>query len=282
MSANRSFQPLRPQCKPQGRLPAPQSAASAENHRVKASVLPGVAVLFTVAGLFGVRALGVGVPVGAIGADAVVSVLAFVIAAILRRRSNPSEAVIDTSLKYAMPEWRAGRRQALEGMVGEFAGPSATAHAMRCAALADRLAEQLALSEEETASLALAAVVHVLPAAFPEAEDSEYQGCDFGVTAITTALAVLGRFASEDVVRIAAEANERWDGSGRPGRLVGERISMGGRILATACQFDHASGSGLEAGLQMVRKESGTGFDPVVAAELIHLFREPWQRQVAA
>ena len=250
---------------------------------MKATVLPGVAVLFTVAGLLGVRALGVGIPLGLIGADFIVSVLAFLVSPLVHRRNGQGRSPSwVASLKRAMPEWRAGRHQALEGMVAEFAGPDATAHALRCAALVDRLAEQLALSPEETSALALASIVHVLPAAFPEAEDSETAACSFGVHAITSATAILERSAPADVARIAAEANERWDGTGRPGRLVGENISMGGRILAAACQFDHASLTGLEAGLKMVRKESGSAFDPVVAAELVHLFREPWQRQVAA
>ncbi|MGE0601286.1 MAG: HD-GYP domain-containing protein [Dehalococcoidia bacterium] len=248
---------------------------------MKASVLPGVAVLFTAAGLLGVLALGVGIPLGAVGAGFGVSVLAFAVRPILRRRAR-SAPVIDSSLKRALPEWRAGRHQALEGMVAEFAGPAATAHALRCSALVDRLAEQLVLSQEEARALALASIVHVLPGAFPEAEDTEAVGCAFGVTAITSAIAVLERVAPADVVRVAGEANERWDGSGRPGRLVGEGISMGGRILAAACQFDHESSAGLEAALNKVRRESGTAFDPVVAAELIHLFREPWQKQVAA
>ena len=248
---------------------------------MKATVLPGVAVLSTVAGLFVVRAFGVAVPFSVIGPGFVVSVLAILITPLLHRRIQASP-VIDTSLKRALPEWRAGRHQALQGMVAEFAGSAATEHAFRCAALGERLAEQLALSAEETAALALASIVHVLPAAFPESEDAEVSACGFGIIAISSAVAVLQRSAPADVVRIATEANERWDGSGRPGRLVGERISMGGRILATACHFDHASSSGLEPALTLIRSENGHALDPVVAAELIHLFREPWQRQVAA
>ncbi|MGE3072980.1 MAG: HD-GYP domain-containing protein [Dehalococcoidia bacterium] len=248
---------------------------------MKASVLPGVAVLFTVAGLFGVRALGVGIPLGAIGAGFGVAMVALAAGPLAARRGN-SRPVINSSLKRALPEWRAGRHEALEAMVAQFAGPEATAHALRCSNIVDRLAEQLVLSAEETRALALASIVHVLPAAFPEAEDVEARACEFGVTAITSATAVLDRVAPADVVRIAAEANERWDGSGRPGRLAGEGISMGGRILATACQFDHAAKAGLDAGLSKVRNESGSALDPVVAAELVHLFREPWQKQVAA
>jgi hypothetical protein len=53
-------------------------------------------------------------------------------------------------------------------------------------------------------------------------------------------------------------------------------------ILATVCRFDHASAAGLEDGLQFIREGSGTAFDPVVVAEVIHRFREPWQSRLAA
>ncbi|MBK9344669.1 MAG: hypothetical protein IPN07_16905 [Dehalococcoidia bacterium] len=182
----------------------------------------------------------------------------------------------------ALPDWREGRRAALEGLVAEFVGRAATEHAVRCAALAAMVAEQLGFRPEETADATLAAVLHVLPAAFPEHEDGEGAGCDFSGGAIATARALLERSAPADVAQGAAEVRERWDGKGRPASLSREAISALGRVTATVCAFDHASAAGLAAGLDAIRAGSGEAFDPVVAAELIHLFREPWQLQVAA
>lgn len=256
----------------------------ADNHGVKPGLIPGVVLLLAVAALTAAHAFGViPIPWAVSGAGAVVSLLAFLIEPLVVRAIRAGKApVLDASLVTAVPEWRAGRRSALEGMVAEFAGPRATAHALRCAALADMLAEQLALLPAETADVSLAALVHVLPAAFPEVEDATFVNCEFSLSSLSSAIAVLERSAPAGVARLAAEVCERWDGTGRPNRLAGEGISMGGRVLAAACLFDHASTTNLEAGIELVRSQSGKSFDPVVASELIHLFREPWQRQVAA
>ena len=170
----------------------------------------------------------------------------------------------------------------LEGVVAEFAGPAATAHALRCVALVDLLRDHLALRPEEADHLSMAAALHVLPAAFPASEDASAANCDFEPGAVHAAEAKLRRLAPEDAVRMATEVCERWDGTGRPNRLAGEQSSLGGRILAAVCRFDHASSNGLEAGLDVLREGNGTAFDPVVVAEIIHLFKQPWQQQIAA
>lgn len=198
------------------------------------------------------------------------------------RHPQPARGSMQAGLATAMPEWRGGRRTALEALVAEFAGQAATAHALRCAALAGMVAEQLAFRPEEADEATLAAVLHVLPGAFPEHEDAEISGCGFGTGAIAAARVLLERTAPPTVARSATEVRERWDGSGLPANLEREQISVAGRVVATVCAFDHASIAGLEAGLNAVRAGTGTAFDPVVAAELIHLFRQPWQLQVAA
>ena len=79
-----------------------------------------------------------------------------------------------------------------------------------------------------------------------------------------------------------SECQERWDGTGTPHGLAGEASTLAGRILATACAFDRASTRDLQSGLVVIREGSGSQFDPVVVAELLYLFTEPWQlRQVA-
>jgi HD-GYP domain-containing protein (c-di-GMP phosphodiesterase class II) len=144
------------------------------------------------------------------------------------------------------------------------------------------LAEQLAIPPEDTAHLTLAAALHVLPAAFPETEDGAGDTCEFSASSLLAAGSALRRIAPPEVASLAGEACERWDGSGLPNRLLGEEATIGGRVLAAVCAFDHASAAGLEPGLDVVRTASGTAFDPVVVAELIHLFRQPWQQRQAA
>jgi hypothetical protein len=269
----------------QARRPTPLAnpAESAENHGMKVGLFPGAALLLALGALSAGRVAGVEIPWLVVAACGIGAVVAFTVGLHRKKARRPGQRrTLDTSLFTAMPEWRAGRRSALEGMVAEFVGPTATAHALRCSALAEMLAEQLALLPEESGEVALAALVHVLPSAFPEDEDGEASNCAFGLSAIAAATGILERSAPAGIARIASEANEKWDGTGRPNRLTGEAITMGGRILAAACAFDHASMADLESGLELVRRESGSAFDPVVAAELIHLFREPWQRRVAA
>ncbi|MBK7725416.1 MAG: hypothetical protein IPI33_09330 [Dehalococcoidia bacterium] len=181
----------------------------------------------------------------------------------------------------ALPDWRDGRRAALEGLVAEFVGRAATEHAVRCAALAAMVAEQLGFRPEETADATLAAVLHVLPAAFPSTK---------------TGRSGMRLQRWRDCDRTSASSNgaprRTWHGAPRRSESVGtgkgarrvsrEEIPALGRVTATVCAFDHASAAGLAAGLDAIRAGSGEAFDPVVAAELIHLFREPWQLQVAA
>ncbi len=186
------------------------------------------------------------------------------------------------NLAGALPEWKAGRREALQSTVAQLAGPAFSEHGQRCAALAAMLADQLAIPADETEHLTLAAALHVLPAAFPADEDGSAEACAFPTTSLIAAYAAFARIAPPEVARIAAESFERWDGSGLPNRLVGEQVSISGRVVAAVCAFDHASVAGLEPGLDVVRAGSATLFDPVVVAELIHLFRQPWQQRQAA
>jgi HD-GYP domain-containing protein (c-di-GMP phosphodiesterase class II) len=83
-------------------------------------------------------------------------------------------------------------------------------------------------------------------------------------------------FLRDDSIPAAAKCivrshHERWDGSGYPGGLIGEEISLVARIAAVADVFDavtsarwHAPPVPLAEGLEIVREGSGTAFDPQV------------------
>ena len=260
-----------------GNPPLAEWLVRADTHGVKAIVVASGAAF---AGGVGFAALSLPQAVTAVPLAAALLGGAYA----LRGRLIPAlpAASLDASLAQAMPAWNAGRRTALEGMVAEFAGPEYAAHALRCSALAAMLAEQLALNADETSHVTLAAAVHVLPVAYPPAEDFALRGCAFDASSVEAAYNVLARTSSPEVARISAEFRERWDGAGIPARLARESISMGGRIVAAVCAFDHASVAGKEVGLEAVRDGSATAFDPVVVAELAHLFRQPWQQRVAA
>ena len=69
--------------------------------------------------------------------------------------------------------------------------------------------------------------------------------------------------------------HERWDGSGYPRRLRGERIPLSARIVAIADTFDavtasrrYRAGQGVARGLEVIRTGRGSQFDP----RLVDLF----------
>jgi HD-GYP domain-containing protein (c-di-GMP phosphodiesterase class II) len=88
---------------------------------------------------------------------------------------------------------------------------------------------------------------------------------------------VLGlAFLKDDSISPAAKCvvrshHERWDGSGYPGALIGDEISLFARIAAVADVFDavtserwHAPAVPPAEGVEIVRAGTGTAFDPAV------------------
>ena len=74
---------------------------------------------------------------------------------------------------------------------------------------------------------------------------------------------------------LAIEHHEKWDGSGYPYGLKGEKISIEGRIVAVADVFDaltskrpYKAAWSVEDALKFMHEQAGIHFDP----ELVHLF----------
>lgn len=180
-----------------------------------------------------------------------------------------------TEFEAALYGWNSGDSRALEAVLASLAGSPAAAHALRTAALCAELGVQLALEAEDCEQLSLAAALHVLRPSGPDCEASCPGNPDPEVVEIIAGLA-------PEAWRIAGEVHERWDGAGYPLGLAGEAISLPGRTLGAACGFDRASAGGREEAIAAIRAGSGATFDPVIASELIHLFRAPWPLQRAA
>ncbi len=73
--------------------------------------------------------------------------------------------------------------------------------------------------------------------------------------------------------------HERWDGSGYPGALIGEEISLFARIAAVADVFDavtseryHAPAVPPAQGVELIRAGTGTAFDPQVVDAFLAAF----------
>ena len=88
-------------------------------------------------------------------------------------------------------------------------------------------------------------------------------------------------FLRDDSVSAAAKSvvrshHERWDGSGYPGALIGEEISLFARIAAVSDVFDavtseryHASAKPVAEGIEIIRAGSGAEFDPQVVGAFL-------------
>ncbi len=216
------------------------------------------------------RATAIGLAVAILGA-------AIAGAAWYRLRGLPDSATPFPALRRSVRLWDAGDVTGLNAWLVASSGAEQALHASRTAGLIRMMADQLALPADAVDEVVLAGLLHAGPA------EEQGEGCGWrDPETLRSARDTVARMDHPWAARVMGETRERWDGTGTPNGLAGEECSLGGRILATACAFDIASGNGLEAGLAVMRADSGSRFDPVVAAELIHLFREPWQLRQAA
>jgi HD-GYP domain-containing protein (c-di-GMP phosphodiesterase class II)/MFS family permease len=82
---------------------------------------------------------------------------------------------------------------------------------------------------------------------------------------------------------IVRHHHERWDGSGYPGRLIGEEIPVGSRILAVADSFDTITTPRLyrrdvlsaEDAVDDITRRSGTWYDPTIVDALRSVYGLP-------
>jgi putative two-component system response regulator len=91
---------------------------------------------------------------------------------------------------------------------------------------------------------------------------------------------LLGESGSELLELAAVVAwthHERWDGRGYPRRLAGTAIPLAGRIVAVADVFDaltsdrpYRAAFTPDEAIEMVRAESGVGFDPDIVSVFMH------------
>ncbi len=92
---------------------------------------------------------------------------------------------------------------------------------------------------------------------------------------------VLNGVTEEDYVSLASDIatyhHERWDGKGYPAELSGESIPLSARIMAIADVFDaliserrYRAAVSKEQAFAIIRQESGTQFDPRLAAVFLN------------
>jgi putative nucleotidyltransferase with HDIG domain len=160
-------------------------------------------------------------------------------------------------------------------------------HSERVAALTGQLSRELGLSDGERETAELAALLHdvgkiavpdsilnkpgqLTPEEFAEMRKHPLHGAR-----------ILGNIESATVTAVLPGVqyhHERWDGSGYPEGLQGERIPFLGRLLGVADFYDamtsaraYRGATPVEEAIAMVAKGAGTHFDPRVAAALLRL-----------
>ncbi len=152
-------------------------------------------------------------------------------------------------------------------------------HSERVRTLADLLAKEAGLSDEERDKLRWGALLHdigklAVPGAIlnkPDRPNDEEWATlqrhpEEGAHLVEPLVTWLGSWAGA-----VGHHHEKWDGTGYPGRLAGEDISLGGRILAIADAYEVMTAaraykvpmSAVSARKELVAS-AGTHFDPAL------------------
>ena len=170
-------------------------------------------------------------------------------------------------------------------------------HSRRVADRAVELARELGLDEDAIESIRVAAYLHDIGKVEVSAEvlhkaarlsPDEHAEMRRHVEYGTALLERVGGLL-EHVVPIVRHHHERWDGKGYHG-LAGADIPIGARIIAVADTYDaiiadrpYREGRPHQEAIEILRRESGTQFDPEVVAAFLRLFEDlPAERETAA
>jgi HD-GYP domain-containing protein (c-di-GMP phosphodiesterase class II) len=149
-------------------------------------------------------------------------------------------------------------------------------HARYVAAIAAAIGQRLALDEETSAALHVAALLHDLGNVLLDREVAATSGpLSREQWAKEREHPVIGAMLMADITTLAAAApivrqhHERWDGKGYPDGIAGEAILLAARILAVAEAFasmlatrPHRPGLTIEQARQQILAGAGSQFDP--------------------
>ncbi len=200
-------------------------------------------------------------------------------------------ALANSSLIAELQEMNWGALQALARAVDAKSAWTA-GHSERVAELALKMGTALNLSASSLENIQRAAFLHDIgkigvPLAVLDKpsglNDEEFQliRChpDLGAKIIEP----INAFKA--ITPMIVQHHERFDGKGYPGGLAGDEIHQGARILAVADVYDALSsdrpyreGMGIEAVLELMQKEAGHQFDPVMVEALLKVIADDQQR----
>jgi PAS domain S-box-containing protein/putative nucleotidyltransferase with HDIG domain len=174
----------------------------------------------------------------------------------------------------------------------EMRDPYTSGHQLRVADLAQAIARQLGLPDDQVRAIHLAGVLHDLgkiqiPAEIL-AKPGKLSEIEFGLikTHPQTGFEILKGIAFPwPIAQMVLQHHERLDGSGYPQGLKGDQIILGARILSVADVVEAISahrpyrpGLGLDVALAEISKLRGIHFDPLVVDACLALFGDqPFQ-----
>lgn len=162
------------------------------------------------------------------------------------------------------------------------------AHSARVSEISEAVAVRMGLSLETINSIRSAGLVHDIgKIGIPEQilnkpgtlEEEEYQAVQEHAEAGWRILGSVKDFS--DLARYVLEHHERWDGTGYPRGLRGEKISLPARIISIADAYDamtterpyRPARTGQEA-REEIRCCAGSQFDPAIAEVFLEVVRE--------
>ncbi len=165
--------------------------------------------------------------------------------------------------------------------------PDLDKHSSNVAHLAARVARQLGLRGETVEEIVRAAELHdVGKVGIPDAilnkpgELSPEEWTFMRQHTILGERILHGAPALRPIARLVRASHERWDGTGYPDRLRGEKIPLGARIVSVCDAYEDMTGSSPyrqalshKAACQELQKAAGTQFDRDVVQALLTVLR---------
>ena len=163
--------------------------------------------------------------------------------------------------------------------------PRLTSHVGDVAEIAQALARELGVHEDQLPAIRQAAELHDIgKVAIPDAILAKPGPLDEDELAFVRAHTEIGERilaaapALSVVAKLVRHTHERWDGTGYPDRLAGERIPLGSRIVSVCDAFDAMVGErpyrksrNFVGALEELVKCAGTQFDPAVVAAYVRV-----------
>ncbi|MDR7401362.1 MAG: HD domain-containing protein [Armatimonadota bacterium] len=176
-------------------------------------------------------------------------------------------------------------RQAIDALVAAIDAhfPQGAGHSRRVADIAAAIARRMRLSDAEVEAVELGALLHDVGMIGVDVGETRVRDPEYAVRRhVVLGADVAGELRRKDVQEIVLHHHERFDGTGYPRGLGGDRIPLGARIVAVAEAYDTLLSGGSDrrdpmspaAAVREIQAGSGTAFDPAVVRAFMSLVDE--------